>query len=206
MLNPDPEIRRLLDLMPASGRMVTKLVSRPEQSAVVDVTFPLPWHRTRPINVNFDLWGQLSRPQRDLMLLRTVAWLTSIRWFQPSIYQGLVLAGAVGTLIELSQGDAIGAVTAGGLTALAGTQIWRGSRSPQLELEADEAALRVAQRRGYTEPEAARHLVDAIEVVAAIERRPGLDFTELLRCQNLRAIAGSSSMGVPDPMRRSLNR
>lgn len=204
MMNPDPEIRRLLDLMPASGRMLTKLVSRPEQSTVIAAQFPLPWHRSRPVYINFDLWGQLSRGQRDLLLLRTVSWLTSIRWFQPNIYQGLVAAGVVGTVFELAQGDAIGAVTAGGLTALAGTQIWRGSRGPQVELEADEAALRVAQRRGYEEAEAAKYLIDAIEVCAAMERRPGLNFTELLRCQNLRAIAGNAPMGVPDAVRRSL--
>jgi hypothetical protein len=206
MMNPDPEIRRLLDLMPASGRMMTKLMSRPEQSSVIVAHFPMPWHRNRPIYINFDLWGQLSRPQRDLMLLRTVCWLTSIRWFQPNIYQGLVAAGAVGILVELAQGDAIGAVTASGLTAVAASQIWRGSRSPQLELAADESAIRVAQRRSYTEPEAARHLIDAIEVVATLERRQGLDFTELLRCQQLRAIAGNSSVGMPDTVRRSLIR
>jgi hypothetical protein len=205
MVNPDPEIRRLLDLMPASGRMLTKLVSRPNQAAVIDKTFPLPWHRSRPVYINFDLWGQLSRPQRDLLLLRTVCWLTGVRWFQPSIYQGLVVAGLVGTLVELSQGDAVGAVTAGGLTALAGTQIWRGSQGPETDLAADEAAVSVAQRRGYNEREAAFHLAEAIEVVAAIERRGGLDFTELLRCQNLRALAGKSAVGIPDPLRRSLN-
>ncbi|HEY9655303.1 MAG TPA: hypothetical protein V6C50_07410, partial [Crinalium sp.] len=74
--------------------------------------------------------------------------------------------------------------------------------STQTELDADEAALRVAQRRGYEEPEAARHLLSAIEAVAEIEGR-SLNFIELLRSQNLRSIAGVSPVGVPDRARQS---
>jgi hypothetical protein len=33
------EIRRLLDVMPASGRMMTKIVSKPEQQQVIDTAF-----------------------------------------------------------------------------------------------------------------------------------------------------------------------
>ncbi len=201
-MNPDFEIRRLLDVMPASGRMVTKLVSKPEQPIVVDCAFPLPWAQDRPIWINFDLWDRLSRPQRDLLLLRTVSWLTGVKWFRPSLYQGVVLAGAVGSIVELVQSDPIGIIAAGGLMAIAGAQIWRNNRSTQTELDADEAALRVAQRRGYVEAEAAGHLLAAIEAVAVIEKR-SLNFIELLRSQNLRAIAGLSPIGIPDRTRQN---
>lgn len=201
-MNPDLEIRRLLDVMPASGRMLTKLLNKPEQPVVIDSPFPLPWMQERPIGINFDLWSRLSKSQRDLLILRTVSWVTGVKWFRPSLYQGIVLAGVVGMVVELVQGDAVGMVAAGGLSAIAGTQIWRGNRSSQTELDADEAALRIAQRRGYSESEAARHLLSAIEAVAELERRPSLNFLELLRCQNLRAIAGVSPVGVPDSLKR----
>jgi hypothetical protein len=201
-MNPDFEMRRLLDVMPASGRMATKLVSKPEQRVVVDSTFPMPWMSDRPIWINFDLWDRLSRPQRDLLILRTVSWLTGVKWFRPSLYQGVVLAGVVGGIVELVQGDPVGMIAAGGLTAIAGAQIWRANRNTQTELDADEAALRVAQRRGYEELEAARHLLSAIETVAEIEGR-SLNFIELLRSQNLRSIAGVSPVGVPDRARQS---
>jgi GNAT superfamily N-acetyltransferase len=201
-MNPDFEMRRLLDVMPASGRMATKLISKPEQRLVVDSAFPMPWVRDRPIWINFDLWDRLPRPQRDLLILRTVSWLTGVKWFQPSLYQGVVLAGVVGGVVELVQGDPVGMIAAAGLTAIAGAQIWRNNRSNQTELDADEAALRVAQRRGYEEPEAARHLLSAIEAVAQIEGR-SLNFIELLRSQNLRAIAGLSPVGVPDRARQN---
>jgi Protein of unknown function (DUF3318) len=201
MINPEPEIRRLLDVMPASGRMSTKIASKPEQPQVIVTQLPLPWNRTRLIEINFDLWSRLPRPQRDLLLLRSISWLSGIQWFKPDLYQALVAGGAIGTIVELVQADAIGIITAGGLTVLAGTQIWRSNRQTQRELEADEAAIRVAQRRGYSEIDAARHLLSAIEAAARIENHP-LDFTELLRCQNLRAIAGISPVGVPEPLRR----
>ena len=199
-MNPEPEIRRLLDVMPASGRMVAKLVSKPQQPRAIATQFPMPWHQDRPIYINFDLWGQLSKPQRDLLLLRTVSWLTGVRWFKPDLYQGLVVAGVLGTLVELFQGDAVGTVVAGGLTAIAGTQIWRANRALERELEADAAAIRVAQRRGYSETEAARHLLAAIENQAKIDRRPGMEFMELIRCQNLRAIAGISPVNMPNKL------
>lgn len=200
MVNPDSEILHLIDLMPASGRMLSKLASKPEQATVIDAELPKPWSQSRPIFINFDLWAKLSRPQRDLLLLRTVAWVNSVQWLKFDIYQGAALAGVLGTLVELSQGDLVGAMVAGGLTGLAGLQIVRSQRSSRRELEADEAAIRVAQRRGYTEVAAARALLEAIEAAALVERR-SLNFTELLRCQNLRAIAGTSTVGVPERIR-----
>jgi hypothetical protein len=135
-------------------------------------------------------------------MLRSVSWLTGVKWFRPNLYQGIVLAGVVGTVVELVQADPVGMIVAGGLSAIAGTQIWRNNRNTEKELEADEAALRVAQRRGYSETDAARHLLSAIEAVADIEGRPSLNFIELLRCQNLRSISGLSSVGMPERLRR----
>ncbi len=91
------------------------------------------------------------------------------------------------------QPDAIGTAIAGGLTGLAMTRIWRDNRSSQVELDADEGAIRVALRRGYNEAEAAGHLLGAIQAVAQIEGR-SLDFNELIRCQNLKAISGISAV------------
>ena len=197
-MEPTTEIRRLLDLMPASGRMMTKVVSKREQPQVITSPFPLPWQPERRILINFDLWSRLPQPQRDLLLLRTVGWLTAVKWFKPDIYQGVVLAGLLGAAVEIIQGDAVGTLVAGALSAIAGNRIWRTYRSAQSEVSADEAAIRVAQRRCYSETEAAKHLLSAIEAVAKIEGRSSLNFLELIRCQNLRAIAGLSPMGIPE--------
>lgn len=186
----EPEIRRLMDVLPASGRMLTKLVSQPTQRQVIDTPFPLPWLRDRLVKINFELLSKLTIEEQDLLVLRTVCWTTGIQWFQPRWSQGLVLLGAVGVAIEAVQADPVGIVAAGALGAIASTQIWRENRSSQREIEADTAALTVAQRRGYTETTAARFLLRAIEKVAQIEQRPGLTWIELLRCQNLRTIAG----------------
>ncbi|MBD2360668.1 DUF3318 domain-containing protein [Anabaena minutissima FACHB-250] len=192
------EIRRLLDVMPASGRMTSKIVSKPEQPKVIDAVFPLPWNQQRPIYINFDLWGRLSKPQRDLLLLQKVAWLTGVKWFKPDIYQGVALAGFIGALVESTQSDFVGVAVGGGLSAIALTRIWRTNKSPESGINADLAAIKVAQRRGYSEIEAAQHLLAAIETVSKIEGNSGLNFTDLIRCQNLRAIAGLSPIGVPE--------
>jgi hypothetical protein len=200
-MNPEPEIRRLLDIMPASGRMMSKIINKPQQSTVIECDFPLPWNRDRPIYINFDLWRLLSKPQRDLLILRTVSFLGNFKWFKLDVYQGAALAGIVGTVVELWQSDPVGIAIAGGLTGLAMTRIWRDNRSSQVELDADETAIRVALRRGYSEAEAARHLLSAMEAVAQIEGR-SLDFNELIRCQNLKVISGISAVGVPDSVRK----
>ncbi|MBD1806968.1 DUF3318 domain-containing protein [Microcoleus sp. FACHB-SPT15] len=201
-MNPEPEIRRLIELMPASGRMLTKIVSKPQQTAVIESPFPPPWSQERPIFINFDLWRRLPKPQRDLLLLRTVSWLVGIKWFKPDLYQGVVLAGMLGGIVELVQGDAVGVVVATGLGALAATQILRSTRSTESQLDADAGAIKIATRRGYTETEAAKHLLAGIESVAQVEGRSGLNFTELIRSQNLRAIAGLSPVGVPDTIKQ----
>ncbi|MEH2045483.1 DUF3318 domain-containing protein [Nostoc sp.] len=197
-MEPNVEIRRLLDVMPASGRMTTKIVSKPEQAKVIDASFPQPWNQARPIYINFDLWRRLPKPQRDLLLLQMVSWLTGVKWFKPDIYQGVVLAGLLGGFLEAAQSDVVGVAVAGGLSAIAAWRIWRTNKSQESELNADAAAIKIAQRRGYSEVEAAQHLLSAIEAVAKIEGRSSFNFTELIRCQNLRAIAGLSPVGVPE--------
>jgi len=157
-MEPNIEIRRLLDIMPASGRMMTKIVSKPEQQQVIDAAFPLPFSQARPIYINFDLWRRLSKPQRDLLLLQMVSWVTGVKWLQPNIYQAVVLAGLTGGIVEAVQSDVVGMVIAGGLTALAAMRIWRMNKSQESELNADIAAIRIAQRRGYSETEAAEHV------------------------------------------------
>ncbi|MBN3945983.1 MAG: DUF3318 domain-containing protein [Nostoc sp.] len=197
-MEPNVEIRRLLDVMPASGRMTTKLVSQPQQAKVIDASFPQPWNQARPIYINFDLWRRLTKPQRDLLLLQMVSWLTGVKWFKPDIYQGMVLAGLVGGFLEAAQSDVVGVAVAGGLSAIAAWRIWRTNKSQESELNADAAAIKIAQRRGYSEAEAAQHLLSAIEAVAKIEGHSSLNFAELIRCQNLRAIAGLSPVGMPE--------
>jgi hypothetical protein len=183
------EISRLLDLMPASGRMYCKIIENNQQAQVIAAKLPRPGQETRPIQINFELWEKLTQPQRDLLLLHTVSWLISIQWFKPNLYQGLAAAGAGLTVLELLQTNAAGIITFGSLTALAVAQIWRQNRSQDLQIAADEKAIQIAQRRGYTKLEAAQALIEAIEAAARIEGRPNLTFTELIRCQTLRAIA-----------------
>lgn len=197
-MEPSIEIRRLLDVMPASGRMMTKIISKPEQKKVIEAPFPLPWSRERPIYINFDLWRRLTKPQRDLMLLQVVSWVTGVKWIQPNIYQGVVLLGLLGGVVEAAQSDIVGVAIGLGLSAIASARIWQVNKSQQAELDADINALKVAQRRGYSEPEAAQHLLTAIEAIAKIEGHPGLDFTQLIRTQNLKAIAGLSPIGIPN--------
>ncbi|EAZ92539.1 DUF3318 domain-containing protein [Crocosphaera chwakensis] len=195
----DAEISRLLDIMPASGRMLTKIVSKPQQSKVIDAPFASPWNReSRPIYINFDLWRRLPRGQRDLLILRSTNRLINIRWFKPDVNQLIVLAGTIGLIVETGQGDAIGILIAGGLTAISARQIWRDNQSVQRELDTDEAAIKVALRRGYSEVEAAQNLLEAIENAAQLEGRSILGFTELIRTQHLKSLANLSNIDVPE--------
>lgn len=189
-MEPKLEIRRLLELMPASGRMNTKIITKPEQRKVIDASFPLPWRGERPIYINFDLWSRLTKPQRDMLILQTICWLNGVRWFKPDIYQGLVVAGLISGLIESSQQDPVGIIAACGVSTLALLRIWRVNNSQESQINADIAAVRIAQRRGYSEVEAAEYLLGAIEAVAKIEGRSTLNFIELIRSQNLRSLAG----------------
>jgi Protein of unknown function (DUF3318) len=189
----DSEMYRLVELMPASGRMYCKIISDPSQPVPIVARLPRPNQETRPIRINFDLWQKLSLPQRDLLLLRAVSRLISVQWFKPELYQGLAAAGAAMTLLEVALSNAAGIVTFSGLSALAVAQIWRKNRSSEAEMLSDEKAIQVAQRRGYTAAEATQALIEAIEAVAQLEQR-SLSVTELLRCQNLRASAPRDSV------------
>ncbi len=186
------EISRLRDLLPATGRMNSRVVSNSRQSEVIHTPFPKPWKSSHPVLINFDLWPELTEAQRDVLFLREVCWLGAVRLLKVDAYQGVAAAGLLGFLVELAQLDAVGMVSAGGLSAFAGVQIWRNSRGKQAEIEADDAALKTAQRRGYTLAAAAAALHDAIERVAQLEGRPGLNFVDLMRCQNLRGYAVAS--------------
>ncbi|MGK7920424.1 MAG: DUF3318 domain-containing protein, partial [Trichodesmium sp.] len=192
------ETSRLLDIMPASGRMMTKIVGKPQQSTIIKTTFPVPWKNDRNIYLNFDLWMTLPQGQRDLIMLRTVSWLSAIQWFKPSINQGIFAVGLVGMISELSEADIVGILVAGSLSTVGFIKIWQSNHSIETELAADEMAIRVANRRGYEETEAANYLLAGIENVAKVEGRNNLNFTELVRHQNLKAIAGLSPVGVPE--------
>jgi hypothetical protein len=186
VVNPNVEINRLRDLMPASARMKTKLVLNDRQVEVIKAEFPRPWHRTHAVTMNLDLWERLPLPQRDLLFLRTVCWVTLADVLKPNWYQAIAGVGLAGGLFELLQGDAVGMVAAGGVTALAMLKIWRDTQGPAIEVAADDQALQVAQRRGYDLSDAASALLAAIEAVPPLVGRRGLSVTELIRCQNLR--------------------
>ncbi len=181
------EIRRLTELMPASGRMMTKIQGQPKQSRVIDYQFPKPWQLgDRQIKINFTLWWELPQAERDLLLLSGVCRVAGIRWFKPDVYQALTLAGVTGVGLQLWQQDVVGMIVAGGLTAVAARQIWQSNQSTERDIEADAQAIKVAVRRGYEQGDAIRHLLAAIEDVPRIENRNALSYAELLRCQNLR--------------------
>lgn len=185
----EKEISRLLDLMPASGRMSCKIISQPQQGKVIATTFPPPWQpKRRPININFDLWRKLPTSQRDLLLLRSVSLLLGVKWFKPDIYQAVTVVALLGFIFELTQGDGVGIVMSGALMTLAANQIWQKNRSLEKELKADEEAIKIAVRRGYTEKDASISLMEAIEAMAELESYRGLDFIELMRLQNLRKL------------------
>ncbi|MBW4654391.1 MAG: DUF3318 domain-containing protein [Kaiparowitsia implicata GSE-PSE-MK54-09C] len=201
-MRSDEEISHLANLMPASGRMYCKIIDRPSQRGVIAADLPKPWQQSRPVFINFDLWQELPRSQRDMLFLRTVCWATTTQLLKLNWRQGAIALGLLGTAVELAQRDVMGVMVGAGLTAWAGYQVWKGTRSSAREIEADEGAIAIAKLRGYDEQAAARALLAAIETVSSIENRVGLDFVELLRCQNLRTIAGLSSVEVPLDLRQ----
>lgn len=201
MVNTNAEITRLKDLMPASGRMKTRIFIDDRQSTVIETPFPRPWQRSHSISLNWPLWQELSVSQRDLLFLHNVAWLTSVRLLKPELYQGITAVGLLGTVFELFQTDAVGILAAGGLTAIAATQVWRSNTGNQAKLVADETAIRIAQRRGYSERDAVRHLLEAIEAVPLIEGRGGMNYTELLRSQQLKSRLGTVNVPPPERIR-----
>lgn len=187
-MNPEVEAQRLRELLPASGRMNTQICPARKGRLVIEVPFPRPWQvSNRKIYINYATWSQLSLGQRDLLLLRTVSWLTQIRWFRADWYQGLAAVAAGSLVFELVQQDAVGMIVAGGLGAIALRQLWQDFRSPAREIDADSEAIRIAQRRGYDLTDAVEHLLSAIQLLPQLEGRGTLSYVELLRVQNLKA-------------------
>ncbi len=186
-MNIEQEINRLQDLMSASGRILCRIISKPQQKEVITTVFPLPWRsKRRPIYINFDLWRQLSIPQRDLLLLRAMALSLAVKWFKVDLYRGIVLASMLGLAFQLTQSDVVGTVVSGTLGAIALKQIWQENRSLEREIDGDEGGIKVALRRGYSEQEAVSSLLHGIEKVASLEGDRGLNFVELMRIQNLK--------------------
>ncbi|MGF1538764.1 MAG: DUF3318 domain-containing protein [Elainellaceae cyanobacterium] len=191
----DAELGRLMELLPASGRMWCKLVSQPKQREAIAASLPKPWKEICTISINLDLWHRLPQNQRDLLLLRTSCRGTAVRWVKPGLYQGLLGVGLTALVVEAARGDAAGIVVFGGLSALAVRQIWRSIYSVQTEMTADADAVRVATRRGYERADAARSLMAGIKALPAVEGRTNT-MDELLRYQALKPIA-QPDIGAP---------
>ena len=197
-MNINEEISRLRDLLPASWRMTTSIKSKPEQLEAISSSQILPWTKGVQIGINFRLWRQLAEAERDLLVLHNISWRLQTKWLQTGAYQGVAAMSLVGGIVEAVQGD----VTVIAIAILLGTiginQIVRGNKSSQVQVQADNEAIEIAQKRGYGEAEAARALLEAIPAAARLMGRNTPEFTELIRCQNLRAIAGLSKTPIPD--------
>lgn len=200
-MNPASEINRLADLLPASWRMASKIRNLPDQPQVIASSPILPWSSVSEITINFKLWAQLSPTYQDLLLIREVAWRQQQKWFTVGTYQFVAIGASMGVVAQLWQSDPVGVVASGGLLAIAVRQLWQKNRSSETQLEADQETLKVAVKRGYTETAAAKTLLEAIQTVAKLEGRTAPEFLELLRCQNLRAIAGLTNITIPSELR-----
>jgi hypothetical protein len=177
--------------------MATRITCKSDCEGVISSTPLLPWAATSQITINPKFWMQLSVANRDLLLLREVSWRQQAKWFKPGTYQAIAVLSTIGGIVELVQGDTVGIAIGIMLTTIAVEQVRRKNRGTQIQIEADNEALRIAERRGYSEVAAAKGLLEAIQAVAKLERRSSMEFAELVRCQNLRAIAGLSSVNVP---------
>jgi len=197
-MNINEEIARLRDLLPASWRMTTSIKSKPEQPELIASSQILPWAKGTQIEINFRLWRQLIEAERDLLVLREISWRQQTKWLQVGIYQGVGAMAIVGGVVETVQGDVTGIAIAILLGTIGINQILRGNKSSQIQVLADNEAIAVAQKRGYREDEAARALLEAIPAAAKLSGRDKPEFTELIRCQNLKAIAGLSKTTIPD--------
>jgi Protein of unknown function (DUF3318) len=204
MNDSSQEIMRLEDLLPASWRMQTKVIGGLERVPLIISTAPVPWANRTKISLNLRLWSQLSRSQRDLIFLQEVAGRLSTRWFAPGIYQGLTLLALCATIWQLTQSDIAGGAVGLLLTLLVADRVKRRQSGLQARLRADEESIRIAQKRGYDQKEAARSLLAGLEAKAMITESNGradlavdYQFELLIRCQNLRAIAGISDVVIP---------
>ncbi len=197
-MNINEEIARLRDLLPASWRIATSIKSKPEQIEPISSLQILPWAKGAQIGINFRLWRQMPEAERDLLLLHEVSWRQQTKWLQVGAYQGIAATALAGGIVEAVQGDVTGMAIAILLGTIGINQILRSNKSSQIRVQADMEALEVAQKRGYGEAEAARALLEAIPDAARLTGRNTPEFTELIRCQNLRAIAGLSKNTVPN--------
>lgn len=197
-MNINEEISRLRDLLPASWRMTTSIKSKPEQLEAISSSQILPWTKGIQIGINFRLWRQLAEAERDLLVLHNISWRLQTKWLQTGAYQGVAAMSLVGGIVEAVQGDVTGIAIAILLGTIGINQIVRGNKSSQVQVQADNEAIEIAQKRGYGEAEAARALLEAIPAAARLMGRNTPEFTELIRCQNLRAIAGLSKTPIPD--------
>ncbi len=197
-MNINEEIARLRDLLPASWRMTTSIKSKPEQSKPITSLPILPWQKGTQINIDFRLWRQLPEAQRDMLLLYEVSWRQQTKWLQTGSYQGVAAIAIVGGIIETVQGDVTGIAIALLLGTVGINQILRTNKSSQVQVQADNEAIEIAQKRNYSQVEAARALLEAIPGIARLMGRNTPEFIELIRCQNLKAIAGLSKTTIPD--------
>jgi hypothetical protein len=55
-----------LDVIPASGRMMTKNVSKPEQKKVIDTAFALPWSQERQRYILILICGDASLSHKEI--------------------------------------------------------------------------------------------------------------------------------------------
>lgn len=195
--HPSSEINRLMDLLPASWRMHTIVTQRPDQAQVISSTPILPWRPDTQIKINFRYWFNLPVNERDLLFLAEVSWRQQTRYFQWGTYQLVSLFALAGTIWEAIEGDITGLAVGVLLIAIAFKQIDRQSKGTKVFLESDSEAIRVAQRRGYTDVVAAKSLLEGIQNVAKLEGRQIPNFIELIRCQNLRSLVGISQVAVP---------
>ena len=200
-MTPAQAINQLADLLPASWRMACKARNLPDQPQVIASTPILPWANVSEITINFKLWQQLSPACQDLLFIREVAWRQQEKWLSFGTYQAVSGIAAVGVIIQLWQSDPVGTALSGGLLAIAFQQLWQKNRSSETQLAADQEAIKVAIKRGYGEVEAAKTLLEGIQTVMRLEERSTPEFMELIRCQNLRAIAGLTNVNVPLELR-----
>ena len=188
---PDPqqEIQRLRDLLPASLRPLLAIAPAPGISnKLIGVRPRPPWSPNGTIEIQFSRWMSIPQPQRDLLFLREAGWFDGRNWLQPGLYQGLAAAGSLATVVELALHNPLSVLLAGSLTGLAVRQVWQNVNSDNAEFDADEFALRRAQYRGYDRRDAARHLLAGLETVQRVDRT---DVLTVLRLQRLKAIASS---------------
>jgi hypothetical protein len=196
MNNAAKEILRLRDLLPASWRMSTEIKGGRDPAQVIASKPIAPWKSSTTVYINFGLWFQLSEAQRDLLFLREVSWRQNSKWFKLETYQLATLAAVIFTIPEVVQFDPAGMSLGFLFTTVAVKQVLKQAKSNKVQIDADNEAIAVAKMRGYTDINAARSLLDAIKTVAKLENRGAPDFVDLVRCQNLRAIGGLSSVGV----------